>query len=365
MTKQIKILVYPKDANPYQDLLYDSMPETAQIHYLQLISRFLVIKLLLFFPQLLFYRLKGYKVFHLHWLYFLTFSHKISLIDTIFKRFAIAYCFIWALYIKLLGYKFVWTIHNVVPHEKHTANDELITRILCNIANEKIVHSADTLHQLEKINADIKNTHIVPMGSYVGLYPNNTTKKEAQERLHIDPQKTTFLFFGLIRKYKGVEQLLEVFQRVHKKFPATQLIIAGSCNNAGLKKLIIKAQQENNTSIFTILHRIPSNEVQYYFSAADIAIFPFKKVTTSSSVVLALSFGKPVVYPKIGNMKDLPDPIGYSYDPTDIEGLEKAIELSLISKKDRKLKSIQSQEYANTLSWNKVAEKTYNQIYKE
>ena len=79
---------------------------------------------------------------------------------------------------------------------------------------------------------------------------------------------------------------------------------------------------------------IKKEEVQYYFNCADVVVAPFTRITTSSSVILASSFGKPIICPKIGNLKDLPDNIGFFYNPRNDDGLLECMKQAINKKNE-------------------------------
>jgi glycosyltransferase involved in cell wall biosynthesis len=209
------------------------------------------------------------------------------------------------------------------------------------------------------MNANTQNAHIVPHGSFVGLYPNTASKLESRKHLGIDQKKFTFLFFGMIREYKGIDTLLEVFPEILKAHPGTQLIIAGACNDNKLRQKIENAQEMYKNSIYTRLEQIPDEEIQYYFNAADIAVFPFKRITTSGSVLLALSFGVPVIYPLLGNMKEIPENAGISYDSSNKLGLKGSMQQALANKREVIHMVANGLVYAETLSWERIAKLHY------
>ena len=65
----MKILVYPKDPNPYQELLYSELRSKIEVKYLENPTQSHTVGLFLLFLQVLGYRIKGFTIFHLHWVY--------------------------------------------------------------------------------------------------------------------------------------------------------------------------------------------------------------------------------------------------------------------------------------------------------
>jgi glycosyltransferase involved in cell wall biosynthesis len=173
--------------------------------------------------------------------------------------------------------------------------------------------------------------------------------------LDIDQDKFVFLFFGNIREYKGVIDLINAFNSLNN--PQAILVIAGRCSDRylleSIKKLI------DSSKIFIFNKHIEDNEVQVFFSVADIVVFPFKKVTSSGSVMLALSLGKPVVIPDMGDLVYIPDIVSYKYDPKDELGLLNVLKEVIDKSEDVKNKSTKAKSYAGLFSWKEISDKTY------
>ena len=71
---------------------------------------------------------------------------------------------------------------------------------------------------------------------------------------------------------------------------------------------------------------VPDDELQTYFNACDITVLSYAEVLTSGSAMLSLSFGRPVIAPAIGFMRDvIPPECGHLYDNAEPDGLHKAM----------------------------------------
>lgn len=247
----------------------------------------------------------------------------LSYINTIFSLY----------WLKLLGYKIVWSAHNVVPHEPETSNDQQITKILLNLADHIIVHSESTRIELESVKGDSRNISVIPHANYIGTYENNLSKNKARNLLKVSGNAFIFLFFGQLREYKGIEELIREYKKVLVSIPDSLLIIKGKCPDPKYK---VKLNSLTNGVGKILFDPTPANndDVQIYFNSADIVVLPFSRISTSGSAVLALSFGKPIIAPKLGSITDLPDEIGYLYDHTQNLGLNNAM---ITAYKDRLL----------------------------
>jgi glycosyltransferase involved in cell wall biosynthesis len=80
---------------------------------------------------------------------------------------------------------------------------------------------------------------------------------------------------------------------------------------------------EADPSIILRAERIADEEIQLYLNAADVMVYPFREVLTSSSVIMAMSFGRPVIVPRMGCLPELVGPdAGFIYEPGDVADLE-------------------------------------------
>jgi len=247
-------------------------------------------------------------ILHLHWINALYKPEDGSSIRSFFKTLKHA---------KKLGYKILWTVHNLVPHESsNPAKEQEIRKKVSLMADCIFVHGnfARETVGLEYGAAD-ETIYVMPHGHYHGFYKNDISKSDARKQLLIDENDYVFLFFGSIRAYKGLEELVESFIRINANHPATTLLIAGR----GLDKQIdAYLKTKTHKKIITRIGFIPDDEVQVFLNASDVMVLPYKNVLTSGTALLALSFFTPVIAPSIGLLPEtVTDKTGYlftSYD---------------------------------------------------
>lgn len=267
----MKILVYPKDPNPYQELLYRELRDKVVIKYLSFSVLFRGLGIFVLPLQLLYNRILGYKFFHLHW----TYSFQMPINNIFFRSIATAY-FIFCLFlIKLLGYKLIWTVHNVIPHEKQFINDVWVRKILSKLCDGKIVHSGTVIEEMKILGLDTRAVHVIPHGNYIDIYKNNITKDVARKYLNFENNDFIFLFFGRINEYKGVEDLLKVFDRLTKQRKVA-LLIAGKCDRKSLNKILSNYKNKFKDSIKIYSNFIEDKDVQFYFNCAVARIYRLK-----------------------------------------------------------------------------------------
>src|SRR3989344_4666052 len=271
----MKALVYPKDSNPYQELLYQPMQHYVDVKYLNSLTGSHTLNLLLLPIQIIYNRLLGFSIFHLHWSYLFVLPIK----GTFWRVISTIYYFWILLLIRLLGYKIIWTVHNVLPHNQLFINDLLARKFLSKLSSIKIVHSKYTIEEMSSLGLDVNNVKVIPIGNYINVYQSNINRTKARKILNIGNKDFVFLHFGKIEPYKGVENLLKVFSRLN--YPEVKLVMAGKCINPRLQKIL--STYQSLPKLMIINQFIPDKDIQLYFNAADTAVYPFEKVTTSSA----------------------------------------------------------------------------------
>lgn len=359
----MKILVFPKDVNPYQDLLYSDITDSnITVTYLKLLTSSHTLGLLSLPFQIIMYRLKGYNIFHLHWLYTFQLTQTSKFFHNIFfKTFFSLYLLCFIAEIKFTGYKLVWTIHDITPHERLFIDDLFVTKIISSMADICIVHTNHIARQLLKLKISHKKIKVIPHGSYTIQYKNNIERAQARSKVGLKDNDFTYLFLGQIREYKGIPELLKSFKKIIKLKSFTKLVIAGKCSDGTLKNLLDQAKIDMQDKLYLQLSNIPDDDIQIYMNAADVVVFPFRRVTTSGSLLLALSFGKPVIYPK-EFFTELPDNIGYGYE--NVDDLPKIME-NAIHDTTLTQKGVNAKLYADQFSWPEIAHATlavYNSL---
>jgi D-inositol-3-phosphate glycosyltransferase len=169
-----------------------------------------------------------------------------------------------------------------------------------------IVHTAalgDKL--LEGRGADLKEVCEIPSG--VSTFPllADLHPRRAREFLGLDSTAPVLLFFGLIKRYKGLEYLLRAWRLVLDEFPAARLVIAGEAMLPMSPFRQIIRNLGLGHSIVERLGYVPETEVQYLFCAADAVALPYISITTSAIVPLAYRFARPVIATTTGGLPEL------------------------------------------------------------
>lgn len=208
------------------------------------------------------------------------------------------------LMLKLRRGHLIWTCHNIFPHERGTIWVEWLARFcLAKVADAVFVHSESARRQFGRTYLRDSQVHVIPHGTYATVYDCEGLSKEGARRfLGIPHDSFVYLFFGNIRAYKGIPELLTAFRGIESG--KARLVIAGSPSCPSVVQYI-HAMKQRDARIQARLTYIPKNRVPYYVKASDVMVLPFRRITTSGSLILGLSFGLPVIVPACGFTRDL------------------------------------------------------------
>jgi glycosyltransferase involved in cell wall biosynthesis len=261
--------------------------------------------------------------------------------------------------LRACGVKVVWTIHNITDHESiHPRIDRLLCRWFYEFADAVIVHSQGA-HDLIQSQWRPKRQHrvfIVHHGHFIDCYPMRAGREEARARLHVVQDAMVFLFLGNIRPYKGVQNLVRDFKAVATS--GMHLIIAGATLTDKLKADI---NQEIGSSEFIDFRPafVPNDEIQYYMAAADVVVFPYTKTLTSGALILAMSFGRACIAPRVGALGDTLDPEGgFLFEPTEAGALRRAIQAAIRNRPYLEKMGIHNRNRATEWGWDEAARRT-------
>lgn len=258
-------------------------------------------------------------VLHLHWLELLYASPQLS--RTVRRLSAVLLGLLWA---KAGGCKVVYTVHNLNPHEQaFPPLDRIAHRTLFALADALHVHDEDAAFDVTRNYGRHKGVYVIPHGSYVGAYPNDCSRQEARERLGLPSGSFVYLFLGQIRRYKGIEDLVDAFCRLNDT--KSHLVIAGNVHDPEYGADLIRLTR-GRPGIRTWFEYVADDQLQYFMSASDVIVLPYRDVTTSGAAVLGLSFGKPIVAPALSGFRGwAADGRGILYAPSEREGLLDAL----------------------------------------
>ena len=194
--------------------------------------------------------------------------------------------------------KVISILDNVVPHERHFF-DKFLTRYFLSGVDGAVTLCTEVAEDLLSLKPDARYPIAYhPLYSHFG---EKLPREEAETALGLEHGKKNILFFGLIREYKGLDILLEAFEKLDDSY---QLIIAGEPYGSFdiYRKLIDSSKGKDRIHVF--LKYIKDSEVKKYFSAADVTVLPYRSATQSGVSSVSYHFDVPMIVTPVGGLKE-------------------------------------------------------------
>jgi glycosyltransferase involved in cell wall biosynthesis len=351
----MRLLVLPRDTNPYQELLYGEMRRLGvQITYLADLTRSRTLNLLLLPVEVIAHRIAGVRLIHLHWVF--VFALPGMRRFPVMQRIAYVWFLFWLRICRMLGMRLIWTAHNVLPHTPVFADDVSARRALVAASDLVLAHSPSALAELAALGAVVHRSAVIPHG------PIAPTRSIASlEAFGAEGRTRRFLFFGRVQEYKGVDDLLAAFSTIPDGV-AVHLTVAGKCDDPELRSRLHELADTIGARVVLRLEHVPEEEVALLFAATEVVVLPFRRVTTSGSAMLALSHGKPLIVPDLPGLADLPDKAVLRYGGG-IPALAAA--LAHLARADNEILAEMSAtacSYATRTTWREIAERTKTEM---
>ena len=273
-------------------------------------------------------------------------------------------------WLKFLGLKIVYTAHDVLPHEGDDAQaTPAMFQNIYNIVDGIIVHSQSDREELLRLfRVDSSKVFVIPHGTY-DMFAKGSAIEFRQARREIglseDYAQRLILFFGAIKKYKGLPYLIRAFKEVKENVGNVKLAIVGG----------VRAEEGEDLAFYTELIRslnleadtlfvpdyVPVATVPYYFASADVVVLPYLKTYQSGPVQIAYAFGKPVVVTDTGGLPEVVEDgkSGFIVPPKDSHKLAQAI-VDILSdgKRLAEMGSYAKRLSETKYSWESIARQT-------
>jgi beta-1,4-mannosyltransferase len=263
------------------------------------------------------------------------------------------------LLLRATGVKIFWTVHNLRSHERRfPLLDRMCSAVAGRLSNGIFVHCEWAKSKLLSAFPWLPPYRIIVAyhPSYIGSYSNSVSKTAARSELGVNGERPVFLFLGAIRPYKGVLELVDAFVRcgLHER---AALLIAGKPQTTKLAS-ILQEQARTGHNIYLHLDFIANNRIQLFMNAADVVVFPYRDIFTSGAALLAMSFGKAIIAPRIGCISEVLEPEGaYLYDRESPNGLTNAISRAAMELERLPAMGLYNLQRAKEFTWRDMAKR--------
>jgi len=313
-------------------------------------------KILAFYARLLRYALSAKpKIFHILW------NNKVPVFDRTLLM----------LFYKVAGKKVVLTAHNVNAG-KRDGTDSWLNRITlrCQYAltDHLFVHTNKMKDELvDQFDVEAHKVTVIPYGINNAVPISTLTREQARRKLGLRNDEKAILYFGAIKQYKGLEDLVVAFQQFASRGDY-RLIIAGE-RKKGHEEYWRSIQQTiergpNREKVLQKIEFIPDPETETYFKAADVAVLPYTDIFQSGILFLAYAYGLPVIATDVGSFSEdiVEGRTGFLCKPRDPDDLATTIQRYFETNLYRELEEHRRQEIRDYAlcghSWRTVADLT-------
>ncbi len=219
--------------------------------------------------------------------------------------------------------KTLFLCHNIIPHESRFG-DVVFTKYAFMFADFFLVQSHEVEHDLLSLAPGAR--YVVSPHPVYEMFGSRLPKGESRNRLGISATKVP-LFFGYVRRYKGLGVLIEAMKQVKISISDLVLLVVGEFYE---DESLYRKQVKNmglESSIRFVSEYVAQEDVATYFSAADIVILPYLSATQSGIAQIAYNFNKPVIATDVGGLKEVvrDNFTGFLVPPNDPDALAKSI----------------------------------------
>lgn len=215
-------------------------------------------------------------------------------------------------------------VHNALPHERRPG-DKMLGRFFLQACDGFVAMSDKVENDLQElgIEAPIRRVNH-PLYNTFG---DPLSRSEARAQLGLPEEAPVLLFFGFVRRYKGLHVLLEALPQIIEHLPDARLVVAGEFydDKAFYESLIEKYQ----LGPYLHLHDgyVSDEDVATYFSAADVVVQPYVSATQSGVAKIAYHFERPLIMTDVGGLAEMMphEEAGLVVPPEDPDALAGAV----------------------------------------
>ena len=271
--------------------------------------------------------------------------------------------------IKNLGIKIIVTVHDILPFNE-MFYDYSNHKKIYDMADKIIVQAKPNIERINKMFDNLESKVVyIPHGNFVE-HVNIIEKDKARELLNIHKDKKVILFFGQIKKVKGLDVLIRAYGELISKSNDDNLLllIAGKVwgeDFTKYEKLIDELNIRDKVKLD--IKYIKDEEVDWYYNAADINVLPYRELYQSGVVHLAYGYKTPVIATRVGSFPEviIDKVTGILIEKDNYKELSEAInDLVYDEEKIKNMGQAGRNHIEENFSWDKIADKISN-LYTE
>jgi beta-1,4-mannosyltransferase len=221
---------------------------------------------------------------------------------------------------RLLGYRIIWTAHNLYPHNRQRDWKSWLFRFLfVHSVNIVFVNFEKARNDFARIFKRRSGVFVIAHGNYRTTYPEIPSQDDSRKALGLADHEFVYFLFGGISPYKGPHTAIRSFATFDSA--EARLVIKGQCLLPHyVEQLKGMAESDRRIDLQLGLDDVADPEVCQWMSAIDCVVAPYEDIYTSGMVYLAATFGKPMIAPRLGVCAELENEgFMFLYDPARVD----------------------------------------------
>lgn len=251
--------------------------------------------------------------------------------------------------------KVLFLCDNVIPHEKRFG-DRFFTKLAFSQADYFIVMSKTVEEDLKIFNKG-KPYKLIQHPVY-NIFGDKVSKEEAKEFINKEYKadvrnEKIILFFGYIRKYKGLNYLIDAMPEILKRTDLKLLVVGEFYDDENkYREQIRNLKLEDHIKVISDF--VPDMNVRYFFSASDVVVLPYADATQSGIIQIAYHYDKPVIATDVGGLAEVVrnNETGFIIEPKNSKAVADAVIKFYESKLEAKF-SKNAAEEKKKFTWEK------------
>ena len=262
--------------------------------------------------------------------------------------------------------KVLYICDNVIPHEKRIG-DKFFTKLAFSQGDYFVVMSKTVEEDLKLFNKG-KPYKLIPHPVY-NIFGDKVEKSEAKDFIlkeyGIDLQnEKVILFFGYIRKYKGLNYLIDAMPEILKKVKLKLLVVGEYYGDEEKYREQIRSLGLED-DIKVVSDFVPDLNVKYFFSASDVVVLPYSDATQSGIIQIAYHYDKPVIATDVGGLAEVVrnNETGLIIEPKSPSAIAKAV-IDFYEKGLEEKFTINAREEKKKYTWEKFVDSVKELIKK-
>jgi len=198
--------------------------------------------------------------------------------------------------------KITYLVENYISHENRWF-DKFSSKHTLNQSDYYICQSDFVYNQIAEVHKT-KKIFKTTLSVFDCYNLNTYNQQSAREFLGIKTKKVV-MFFGLIRRYKGLDKLILAFNDIEKQHPDLTLLIVGECYEDISYYENLIAQEGIKDKTILVDKFIANEDVEPYFKAADMVVLPYNSASQSGILMMAYGFNVPAIVNNVGGLPEL------------------------------------------------------------